>query len=182
MSHVRDPEHSGDGTVEATQLQARLIAFVRAFGLLRPDATPCGQPLSVSEAHALLELSRDAGLSQATLGERLRLEKSTVSRLVTQLQGRGWAERARDPTDRRAMQLHLTTSGRRIADQVAAARADHYATLLERIPPGERESVLHALEVLVQALPGGDEDEGDGTLRGDAWPAPSSPATATNRS
>ncbi len=167
MSHHRAPGHSADGTVGAAQLQEWLIAFVRAFGLLRPDATPCGQPLSVSEAHALLELSRDAGLSQATLGERLRLEKSTVSRLVTQLQGQGWVERARDPTDGRAIQLHLTTSGRRIADQVAAARADHYATLLERIPPGEREGVLHALEVLVQALPGGDEDERQDTSRGD---------------
>ena len=138
----------------AVELQERLIAFVRAFGLLRPDATPCGRPLSVSEAHALLELSRDAGLSQAALGARLRLEKSTVSRLVTQLEGHGWVERGRDPTDGRAIRLRLTEAGRRVADQVAAARAGHYATLLERIPPAERERVLHALEVLVQALPG----------------------------
>lgn len=182
MSQPHNLAHTEDGTVEAIQLQAGLITFIRAFGLLRPDATPCGQSLSVSEAHALLELSRDAGLSQATLGERLRLEKSTVSRLVTQLQGQGWVERARDPTDGRAMQLHLTTSGRRIADQVAAARADHYAALLERIPPEEREGVLHALDVLVQALPGGDEDERHDTARGDTWAARSSPTTATSRS
>lgn len=155
MDRHHDSERIANGPAGAVELQEQLIAFVRAFGLLRPDVTPCGQPLSVSEAHALLELSRDAGLSQVALGERLRLQKSTVSRLVTQLEGKGWVERGRDRTDGRVIQLHLTEPGRRIADQVATARADHYASILQRIPEDERGQVLHALEVLVQAVPTG---------------------------
>ncbi len=152
MARDRAAAQTIDETAGAAELQDRLIDFVRAFGLLRPDATPCGQPLSVSEAHALLELSRDGGLSQVALGERLRLEKSTVSRLAAQLVGHGWVERTRDPSDGRAFQLRLTEPGRRIAARVATARASHFATILERIPPAERDRVLHSLDVLVRAI------------------------------
>lgn len=143
----------------AADLQERMIALVRGFGLLRPDVTPCGQPLSVSEAHALMELSRGDGPSQAALGDSLRLEKSTVSRLVTQLADRGWLARERDPGDGRVARLRLTPEGRRTAARVAAARADRYAALLERIPPPERANVLRALGVLARAV--GEADDGD---------------------
>lgn len=70
------------------------MRFVRNFGLHQPDRTPCGQPLPVSVAYALAEIARDGGLRQVELGRRLKLEKSTVSRLVANLRIRGWV---RDP-------------------------------------------------------------------------------------
>ena len=33
-----------------------MIGLVRAFGLHKPDETPCGQPVAVAGAHALMEL------------------------------------------------------------------------------------------------------------------------------
>lgn len=149
---------AGTGT-EAAWLQEQMIALIRAFGLLRPEETPCGQPLSVSEAHALLELSRPAAPSQAELGDCLRLEKSTVSRLVTQLEARGWVERGRDAVDGRVVRLRLTERGRQTAARVNAARVNRYAELLARIAPAEREDVLRALRVLVQAADGTHEGE-----------------------
>lgn len=140
------------GEADATRLQEQVIAFIRAFGLLRPDATPCGRSLSVSEAHALLELSAGEGLSQGVLGRRLRLEKSTVSRLVDQLQGHGWVERSRQPADGRLVLLRLTETGQHVAAEVAAARSAHYAGLVERIPIAERDAVVRAFQVVVQAL------------------------------
>lgn len=70
-------------------LEERLIAFVRAFGLHQPDRTPCGEPISVSQAHALTELSVH-DLNQAELARRLRLDRSVVSRLADALEERGW--------------------------------------------------------------------------------------------
>ncbi len=145
---------SGQSKDEATRLQDVVVAFIRAFGLLRPDATPCGRSLSVSEAHALLELSRGQDLSQVALGQRLRLEKSTVSRLVTQLREQGWVARARDPFDGRVVRLQLTEQGWRVAEQVASSRSAHFAHLTERIPADEREAVVHAFQVAVEALEG----------------------------
>ncbi len=126
--------------------------FVRAFGLHRPDRTPCGKPLSVSEAHALMELDGRESVSQSELASALRLEKSTVSRLVSQLIARGWVERGRDDDDGRVRRLRLSDRGARVAAEVAGARREKFESLLARIPDTERTSVQRALRVLVDAL------------------------------
>ena len=136
-------------------LQERMIALIRAFGLHRPDKTPCGRPVSVAEAHALMELSRGESGSpmvQKELASRLRLEKSTVSRLVGMLENRRWVERSRSLQDGRAMELRLTEAGRRAAENIAEARRAKFARVLEAIPEEEREPVLEAMRVLEEAM------------------------------
>lgn len=136
----------------APVLQAQLMALVRALGLLEPDHTPCGQPVSASVAHALTELAGDHSLTQTDLGGRLRLEKSTVSRLVSQLESRGWVERRRAGHDGRVLLLTLTGQGRELAAQIAASRAAFFARLCERIPPDRHGGLSGAIALLVEAL------------------------------
>ena len=135
-----------------TALQEQMIALVRAFGLHQGDRTPCGKPVSVAEAHTLLELSRHGPLSQRDLAAWLRLEKSTVSRLVAQLEQREWLVRERSEDDKRVLLLALTPEGRRIAGELAEARRARFARLLAALPEKEREPVLRALVVLVEAI------------------------------
>lgn len=144
-----------DGAVLGTDvgmLQDRVVAFVRAFGLHRPDVTPCGEPIAVSQAHALAELAAAGPLAQWELAAGLGLSKSTVSRLVGQLEALGWVERARDSgRDARVVHLRLTPEGQRMSAQVARARHERMARLLARLPEPDRPAVLHALNVLVEA-------------------------------
>ncbi|HMQ29698.1 MAG TPA: MarR family transcriptional regulator [Chloroflexaceae bacterium] len=135
-----------------TALQEQMIALIRAFGLHQGDRTPCGKPVSVAEAHALLELSRHGPLPQRDLAAWLRLEKSTVSRLVAQLEQRGWLLRERSAEDKRVLLLALTPEGRRIAGELAASRRARFARLLAALPENEREPVLRALALLVEAI------------------------------
>jgi DNA-binding MarR family transcriptional regulator len=137
---------------EDLALQERMIELIRAFGLHRPDRTPCGRPVSVSEAHAVTELARGAPLTQSDLAARLLLEKSTVSRLVAGLVARGWVERVRDSADGRAVRLHLTDRGARAAAEIGEARRRKFAAVVERIPDEERDAVLDALGVLAEAM------------------------------
>jgi DNA-binding MarR family transcriptional regulator len=132
-------------------LEQRLTAFVRAFGLGHPDRTPCGEPISISQAHALTELAAQP-LSQAELARRLRLDRSVVSRLADTLTDRDWLRRERHPQDQRAVQLVLTDRGRAAADRVAGARRARLATLLDAVPADERDNVLRALDVLTDSL------------------------------
>ncbi len=124
---------------------------MRAFGLHRPDRTPCGAPLPVSEAHALLELGRHGPLSATELAKRLQLEKSTVSRIVAKLEGRGWVQRIRHTGDGRVALLELTAAGHDAEVAIAEARRRRLATLLQRVPTAEREALLRALDTLVRA-------------------------------
>ncbi len=143
--------------VDTAALQDRLIGFIRAFGLHQPERTPCGQPIPVSEAHALSELAGDAAVGQFELGRRLRLEKSTVSRLVGLLVGRGWVERGRSPEDGRAFEVSLTEAGRKAATEIAGARRAKFTRVLEAIPEEERASVLAAMKTLEEAMNEGRE-------------------------
>lgn len=137
---------------DAAALQAQITAFVRAFGLHQPDRTPCGQQIPVSEAHALVELQRDGPLPQHEVAARLQLEKSTVSRLVGQLYGRGWVERVKRDGDARVTWLALTDAGQASAARLADARAARFARLLDAIPEEKRDTVLDAITTLVEAL------------------------------
>lgn len=133
-------------------LETRLVAFIRAFGLHRPDRTPCGQPLGPSDAHALAELGAHGPLAQHDLTRRLRLEKSTVSRLVGGLETRGWIERVPHPADGRARLLRLTEAGERVARRLHEARRAKFARLRDALPEAQRPAVLAALHTLVEAL------------------------------
>jgi len=133
------------------ELQRRMVAFVRAFGLHRPDETPCGAPVPVSEAHALAVLAEHGPLAQRGLSEALGLTKSTVSRLVDQLERRGWVRRTTGDGDARQRLVDLTTEGTKAAAAIAARRAERMARLLDRIPEADRAMVLAALDTLVEA-------------------------------
>jgi DNA-binding MarR family transcriptional regulator len=134
----------------AAGLQQEVIGFIRAFGLLSTDRTPCGQPLAPSDAHALTEIVSDGDLTQRELVDRLRLDRSSVSRLVDRLVARGWVERANGP-DRRTVRLLPTPVGRRVAADVARARAKRFAALLEAVPPDRRREVIDAIRLLTVA-------------------------------
>jgi len=144
--------------MDGSQLRERLMEFVRAFGLHHMDRTPCNQRMSVSEAHALSELAGHAPLSAGELAKRLRLEKSTVSRIIAQLQTRGWVERRTHAADRRITLLTLTPSGGQAESELAEARQARFEWLLERIPAEERLVVLRGLDVLIDALDAGFDD------------------------
>jgi DNA-binding MarR family transcriptional regulator len=157
----------GGSLSDSEQLQRQVMGFVRAFGLLDVEQTPCGQPMSASMAHALTELAGDEALSQGELGRLLGLEKSTVSRLVADLERRGWVERRRDDLDGRVLRLYLTKQGRRVSTQIATARSALFADLAEHLTARERPMVERALAALVRAVTGSKESRRASTMDGD---------------
>jgi DNA-binding MarR family transcriptional regulator len=145
-----DSDVDGDaGTADA--FQRSVVAFVRAFGLHRPDETPCGAPVPVSEAHAIAVLADHGPLDQTDLVHHLGLGKSTVSRLVDQVVTRGWARRRPGRHDARRRLVELTPAGADAARTLARNRATRMARLLDRIPPADRPAVLAALATLAEA-------------------------------
>ena len=136
---------------DVTAAQDALMRFVRNFGLHQPDRTPCGQPLPVSEAHALGEIARDGTLRQVELARRLRLEKSSVSRLVGNLVDRGWIRRHKAADDARGVLLELTDDGAVAAKRLQETRMAKFAALLDRVPLEQRDGVVSALRTLAEA-------------------------------
>jgi DNA-binding MarR family transcriptional regulator len=136
---------------DAGRLEAAFVGVVRSLGLLRPDTTPCGQPMSITEAHALGELSADGPLTQRDLAARLRLEKSTVSRLVGQLEERGLVDRHPNPADGRSLLVELTALGRKRARRLEGARKELFGRLIAELSPRDRRLVVDGLGRLAEA-------------------------------
>jgi DNA-binding MarR family transcriptional regulator len=135
-----------------TAFQEHVVELTRAFGWHRPGSTPCGKPVPIAEAHALLELSRADSLTQRDLASALNLRKSTVSRVVANLQRHGWIQRQRSDSDGRALDVSLTVKGIQIAADLAAAREAKLAGILDRIPEHQRRDVMGALQTLIEAI------------------------------
>lgn len=135
------------------QLVDEFVGFIHAFGVLRSDTTPCGQPMSVSTAHALCELATSPPTNQRDLATRLGLTTSTISRLVDQLVEKGWAERRDDPesSDSRIRLVELAPNGQDVARQVLAARSERFSRLLDAVPEHKRDTVIEALHLLKAA-------------------------------
>lgn len=137
---------------ESDELHALFMELVRVAGLLHPEQFLPGHPVSFSQAFAIHELDRDAGLSQQELAERLFLEKSTVSRMVADLERQGLVERERDPASRRTYRLRLTDAGRALHTGVAARYGEQYREWTAAMTPAERQALLVGLPALIRVV------------------------------
>ena len=137
-------------------LRQHIQQFVRKFGLLAEDRTPCGAPIGPREAHALMIVlereRRDDPPRQNELAAELGIDKSNVTRLVQRLRKQGRVEQVASQEDGRARLLRLTPKGRRLAETTERASRQRFEVLLEGIPPAVRKTVLAAVALLNEAL------------------------------
>jgi len=154
-------DHSQPAAVPAShtggaELRRLIQNFVRSIGLLAGDQTPCGHPLAVSHAHALMVLLETARkgirLTQRQLGQTLGIDKSNVARLCRRMEIAGHVAQRRSADDGRARLLSLTTRGEGVAKKVERSSRDRFRRLMAVIPQGSRARVLSSLACLNQAL------------------------------
>jgi DNA-binding MarR family transcriptional regulator len=137
----------------ALELRAAVQRFVRSFGLLAGDQTPCGEPLAPSHAHALMLLF-EAGhtgqrLSQQALASALGIDKSTVARLCAKMERAGHVDQQRPVVDERARLVGLTAKGKRVAERVESASRARFRDVLAAMPSAHD---CHSLIVAIQRL------------------------------
>lgn len=137
---------------DAERLRRLVQRLFRRFGALARDATPCGIPLSIGHAHALMLLLGQDDLPQQDLGRLLCIDKSNVARLCARMEGAGHVRQRRSERDGRSRRIALTARGRRLAREVDLASAQRFAQLLAGLAPRKRSAVLDALDHLLAAV------------------------------
>jgi DNA-binding MarR family transcriptional regulator len=142
--------------VIAAELRRQVQAFVRSFGLLSQSQTPCGKPLGLSHAHALMLLLEHARVGstavQSDLARALGIDKSNVARLCQRMEDAGHLMQAPHPEDGRARCLELTAQGARVARDVERSSLARFSALAERMSRAECQKVTAALRTLNQAV------------------------------
>jgi putative acetyltransferase len=135
---------------EVIPLRQASRAMVRELGFLQDNMAEAR--VTHAQCHALIELAARGALGVGELAELLRLDKSTVSRTVAQLQRARLVAFSTDAGDRRKKGVTLTALGRRRVariDEVANARV-HSA--LSQLSADDRQAVVRGLDLYARAL------------------------------
>jgi DNA-binding MarR family transcriptional regulator len=94
----------------------------RAARLCRDYFDALVEPLGIHGRHfsVLAVLGEEKPVSQVEMGERLGIDRNTMTLLLDDLEARGLVTRRRDPRDRRAHLVSLTDAGRDVLVQSTA--------------------------------------------------------------
>jgi MarR family transcriptional regulator, organic hydroperoxide resistance regulator len=132
-------------TEKISELRKQVQQFIRLFGLLEQTVTPCGFALSLSQVFALQELEK-ATLSVSELAEKLRLERSSVSRLVDILVKENFVHRELNVKNRREVQLLLTDKGKGTITKVSDQSITFYQSFLKDVSENEQQQILNSFK------------------------------------
>ena len=110
-------------------------------------------PLDLHPRHfgMLSQLAVNEGQSQQALSRALGIHRSAVVALVDDLEHRGLAERRRDPLDRRAYTLYLTSPGRELLAELERAADDDEAELLSALDASQRAQLIVLLQRVAES-------------------------------
>jgi DNA-binding MarR family transcriptional regulator len=136
---------------DAQELRAAIKLLVRRFSIgERADVACCG--VTVAQAAALEVLQSEGAMRLGTLGRRLGITPSTLTRNLARLEQTGLVTREADPDDARASRVTLTDPGRQAARDVERIEEALAESILAELPAGSRQRALDALGELLGAV------------------------------
>lgn len=134
-------------TIDAIRATSRNL--VRQLGFMGGDFA--GTDLPPSAVHALIEIeSRD--MTARDLAATLRLEKSSVSRMLRKLVEAGDVQEETGLGDTRVKLLSLTPAGKSRVSAIHKFARGQVMTALDRLRPGQESTVLEGVRLYSDAL------------------------------
>src|SRR5687768_9457517 len=102
---------------DAQALHTALSHLVRVYQFRDRDRICC-YDVSVTQCQALETLVERGPLRSNALADALRLDKSTISRVVDTLVRKGYVDKLADAADARALSLRVSASGRALYELI----------------------------------------------------------------
>jgi DNA-binding MarR family transcriptional regulator len=138
---------------DAAELYEAATAFIRIYQFRdRDQGLKFG--LTVVQAYTLDILLSSGGESLTGLARALRLDKSTMSRVISGMTRHGLVEWSRPEHDLRAKRIVASPEGRRRYERLRSAIVRDNARLLAAYTPAARRAVITALRELAQRAGG----------------------------
>lgn len=97
--------------------------------------------LSIAQSIVLIGIYRYDGLHQCSLAESVSMEPGVVSRILRELEDRGYVTKQRSDSNRRNYNLFLTPSGEALAEQSLVIQGDYWSRLISDFTPAESETL-----------------------------------------
>ncbi|MBI3450932.1 MAG: MarR family transcriptional regulator [Acidobacteria bacterium] len=152
----RRPPRRGASGVSATRLHADTAEFYSAFLELlrvfqfRDRDRACYGDVTLTECYSLEALDRRGAMTVSDLAADLCLDKSGASRTLASLERKGYALRFDHATDRRALMIRLTSTGRAVLYRIKSDIEARYRDILSDFPPPVRREAVRLLRALTR--------------------------------
>lgn len=111
-----------------------------------------GLTRSQFEAMAVLRRRFPESLSAGELMEASLLTSGSVTAMINQLIARGLVVRAPDPTDKRRIEVQLTSQGVKTIEAAVAERIKDNGRIAELVPQGDRDEINRLMRFFLVAL------------------------------
>ena len=118
------------------------------------NATLGVHDISAPQFGTLLLIEANPGVSQSSVAEALRFDRSTLVQIIDRLEARGLVRRAASAQDRRTHALRLTEGGTALLAELKALAHEHERVVAEGLSEDERAQLLALLERLHTPGPG----------------------------
>ncbi len=115
-------------------------------------AALAGHDLSFVQWLVLIKLREGAALTASDLCRQMRYDNGALTRLLDQLETRGFIERKRSEADRRVVNLELTADGRRIVAELLPLIVDALNDILGDFSKAEFAELVRLLNKLMDNL------------------------------
>ena len=132
------------------EIRAGARQLVREWNLLEGAFLDTG--CNYSQCHALFELAQNGALSTIQLSKSLLLDKSTTSRLLSNLLSKDLVKVQKDTADRRQKWYSLTEAGRLILERNNGLADQQVEEALQILSSDEQEKVREGLNLYSKAL------------------------------
>ncbi len=113
---------------------------------------PSVQRLSFTTLSVLHTLTRKGPKRLTELTASEQVTQSAITQIVSKLERDGLVERAPDPSDGRAVLVHITAPGAAIVDGRQAERIERLTELTSRLTRAERTAIAAALPALARLV------------------------------
>lgn len=125
--------------------------IVRNFQMIERDQIkPLG--FTMSQAYCLIELLKHELLTMQNLSEKMKLNSSTMTRIVDKLVRDGYITRIKSLEDKRIVLVKLTENGVIAATKIDARITAYYENITRHLPKGRIDEVLEAVSLLMDAF------------------------------
>lgn len=94
----------------------------------------------------LLTVSRNPGINQGMLADRLEVEPITAGRMIDRLEESGLVERRRDPADRRVWRIHLTDAATPVLARLRGYADELFGEAVDGMSAGEQAELTRLLQ------------------------------------
>ena len=139
---------------DALKLRSDIKKMIITTGVFEFQNLPNGpfeKPLPTSQMMALEELEVEK-LTVWQLSNKLRLETSTVSRLVDKLVKKGLVYREVNEKNRRELFLHLTEKGHTTVHSLREQSITFYQNLLNNLSESEQKIVVAGFKLFIDSI------------------------------